>query len=113
MRPVVAWLGERAEAADAASVDSTSTRDAFRVAVGQPRSGVLRLVVAWLLAPPVICIGMWIGTSGSVGFDRRIRRARVMDAECGALVVVNGPVRGENGKPTGAARPGDPRRVSG
>jgi hypothetical protein len=48
-----------------------------------------------------------------VGFDRRIRRARVMDAECGALVVVNGPVRGENGKPTGAARPGDPRRVSG
>mgnify|MGYP001310964902 CR=1 FL=1 len=66
--PLMAWLGREVEGED---VDPALAREAFRVAVAQPRSGVLRLSAAWLMAPPVLCLGMWIGTRGDIGFDGR------------------------------------------
>jgi len=70
LRPILEWLSAQG-AGDGGDAGSLS-RPAFRAAVAQPRIAIVRMLLMWGVAPPIVAAGMWIGTSGEVGFDRRI-----------------------------------------
>ncbi len=69
LRPILDWLSFSGRNDDPDATDRC--REAFRATVAQPRIAILRMLIVWGAAPPIVAAGMWIGTGGEIGLDRR------------------------------------------
>jgi methyl-accepting chemotaxis protein len=70
LRPILDWLASAGS--DGTGAGGDRTREAFRATVAQPRIAIVRMLLMWGIAPPIVAAGMWIGTGGEIGLDRRI-----------------------------------------